>query len=92
MKNRADLESTLKAELDQWFIRQSKDIYSDFYLYYLPTTAEHDGGILICKERPANLGYCLAMAEKINKSATVNQNFNWIRNEIIGRLPVLSKN
>ncbi len=90
MKNLQDLENTLKAELDQWFIRQCRDEYADFYLYYLPATAEHDGGLSICKDRPANPELRLAMAERINKGATIDQNFNRIRNSVLRSLPVLS--
>jgi len=92
MKNTADLEIRLLNELKQWFARQCQDNYADFYLYYLPTTAEHDGGILICKEDPPNDEYQLAWPEKIRKGCTIEQNFNWLRNAILYRLPVLSIN
>ncbi len=90
MKNLQDLENTLKAELEQWFVRQCRDEYADFYLYYLPTTAEHDGGISICKNKPANPECRLAMAQRINKGATIDQNFKWIRHGVLRSLPVLS--
>ncbi len=90
MKNLKDLENVLKVELGQWFIRQCRNEYADFYLYYLPATAEHDRGLSICKDRPANPEVCLAMAERINKGATIDQNFNWIRHGVLHSLPVLS--
>jgi hypothetical protein len=90
MKNIADLETRLLDELNQWFPKQCRDQFADFYLYYLPTTTEHDGGILIASDDPANPEYQLAMNEKIHKGNTVEQNFNWIRSGILRRLPVLS--
>ena len=90
MKDRADLETRLKAELEQWLEKQIRNEYADFYLYYLPTTAEHDGGILIARDRPANPEYKLAMSERINKGLSINQNFNRIRNSGLYNLPVLS--
>ncbi len=57
MKNRADIETRLLNELGTWFPRQCENVYEDFYLWYAPTTAERDGGILIAKERPTE-GHC----------------------------------
>lgn len=91
MKTEADLRARLKAELSNWFQRQCQNPYDDFHLYYLPTTPEHDGGILICSETPANPEYQLAIPEAIRKGCTVEQNFNWITQEILRRLPVLAR-
>jgi hypothetical protein len=88
MKNVADIQTRLKAELNQWVTAQCKNIYDDYYLYYLPTTPEHIGGILICKEPPANPEYQLADGQRLSKDATVNQNFNRLR-EVCNRLPIL---
>jgi hypothetical protein len=90
MKDIMELETRLRAELDQWHVKQCRNNFDDYYLYYLETTAEHDGGIIICKEAPANQSYRLAMPQRIDKGATVNQNFNRIRNGILRSLPVLS--
>jgi len=89
MKDRADLESALKLELINWRARQIKDVYGAYYLYYLETTPDHNGGILICKDAPANPEYKLASPERINTCASVEQNFNHIRNTVLGSLPVL---
>jgi hypothetical protein len=88
MKTMADLETRFRNELNQWFIRQSRDIYADFYLYYLPTTAEHDGHIAIFEEDPPNPEYVLACGMKINKGAEINQLMNQWR-PILRTLPVL---
>jgi len=90
MKTEADLQDRLKAGLKQWQVKQGQNPYDDYYLYYLETTPEHDGGIIICKEAPVNTDYKLAMAERINKGATVDQNFNRIRSGVLRTLPVLS--
>ena len=90
MRTREELETRLMNELNHWFTRQCQDIYSDFYLYYLPSTANHDGGILIAEHKPANPEYRLAMPEKIEKHSTPEQNFRRINNSVLGRLPVMS--
>jgi hypothetical protein len=91
MKNRADLETALKIELERnWFPQQCREPFSDFYLYYLPTTTEHYGRLSICKDNLANPEMKLATAQRINKGASVEQNFNWLRCDVIGTLPVLT--
>ena len=88
MKNMADLETQFGMELNQWFIKQSQNIYDDYYLYYLPTTAEHDGHISICKDKPVNPELKLAAPQRINKWAELYQIKNEFR-PILSRLPVL---
>jgi len=90
MKTETDLQNRLLAELKQWFTRQCADQHRDFYLWYLPTTAEHDGGIIICSDKPVNPEYQLAMPERIRKGDTVEQNFIRIRSGVLRSLPVLS--
>jgi len=87
MKNMADIETRLRAELNQWFIKQIRNEYDDFYLYYLPTTAEHNGGFVITSEAPSNPEYQIIQG-RINKGATIDQNMNHFR-EIVKRLPIL---
>ena len=90
MKTLADLEARLMEELDIWLTRQSCEPYADFYLYYRKTTEEYDGNILILPATASKGSeYQLAMPERINKGATVNQNFNRIRADVLRTLPVL---
>ncbi len=89
MKNETELQGRLLAELKQWFVKQCRNPFGDYYLYYLAATAEHAGGIIICADTPANPKYQLALGEKIRKECTVEQNFNWIRRGILRTLPVL---
>ena len=90
MKNRKDTETQLLIELKHYYNRQVRDMFADFYLYYMPTTAEHDGAIMICKDAPRNPDYQLARPDRINKSATVQQNFNQIRLHTLPHLPILA--
>ena len=76
-------------ELDQWFIRQCRNTFQRYYLYYLEATAEHDGGFLFCSEEPPNKDYKLAMAEHVRRDLTVEQNYNRLV-DVISRLPILS--
>lgn len=89
MKTEADLQTALRNELEQWFVKQCKNNYADFYLYFTPTTNEHNGKIMICEDKPSP-EYSLAMPEKIKKGCTIDQNFNWISHGILTKLPVLS--
>ena len=90
MKDYQELLASLRIELEQWFIKQCRNNFEDYYLYYIETTPEHDGGIIICAEQPANKEYKLAWNQTINKGATVEQNFNNLVNNVMERLPVLS--
>jgi hypothetical protein len=86
MKNMNDVHNRIKAELDQWFPRQCRNDFEDYYLYYLPTTPEHDGGISICKDKPANPD--LILSERIRKDLTIEQNHNRLA-EVCRKLPIL---
>ena len=92
MKTTQDAENRLMAELKQWAIKQARDIYADYYLYYLASTPEHDGGLYICRSdhTPKHPDYQIAMQSRISKAATVNENFNYIRLNVLGSLPILS--
>lgn len=87
MKDMTDVHQVLRAELNQWFKKQIQNEYDDYYLYYLPTTAEHDGGFLITKDLPANSEYCLA--EKVRKDLTIDQNHSRL-SFLARRLPILA--
>jgi hypothetical protein len=86
MKDMKDINLRLRNELDQWFANQIRNEYEDYYLYYLPTTKEHIGGLLICKEKPANPEYQLS--ERVRKDCTKDQNFLRL-SEACRRLPIL---
>jgi hypothetical protein len=86
MKNMDDVHFVIRAELDMWFKRQCENIYDDFYWYYLPTTAEHDGGLSVHKTPPANPDFILI--ERIRKDFTKEQNHRRIA-ELARRLPIL---
>ena len=90
MKNYQELKDRLKMELNGWFTKQIKNPFADYYLYYLESTSEHDGGIIICENQPSNPEFKLAWPQRINKGATIEQNFNQLCNDVLGKLPVLS--
>ena len=86
MKDMNDIHTVIDLELKQWFVKQCRDNYADYYLYYLPTTAEHNGGLLISENKPANTEYQLA--ERVRKDLTVDQN-RYRLTEVARRLPIL---
>lgn len=90
MKNWKELSERAQMEIDQWFPKQCRNEYTDYYWYYIETTPEHDGGFLICENPPANPEYKLAMPEKLGKHLTKDQNLYRFL-EIARRLPVLSQ-
>ena len=89
MKIMCEVNDRLMSELKQWFIKQFRDQYSDYYLYHLPSTPERDGGLLIAKDTPPNGNYQLSWNQPINKGATVEQNFRKF-SEVCRRLPILT--
>ncbi len=88
MKNMQDINTRLWGELEQWYIKQCRNEYEEYHLYYLPTTAEHDGGISICSEPPPNPEMKLADPHKINGYHTIDQNFTRLQS-VCRRLPIL---
>ncbi len=89
METLQDIQDRLKIELKLWLTRQVNNPYEDYYLYYIESTPEHDGGIIIAVDPPANKNYKMAGAGRINKGATIEANFT-ILQDTIRRLPVLS--
>ena len=91
MKNWNDLVKRFTAELEQWYIRQTRKPFENYYLYYLESTAEHDGGIIIHADStpPENPDYRLAAPEAIRKDMDIGQNVIYFEH-ILKRLPVLS--
>jgi hypothetical protein len=85
--DRRDLRRRLLAELQDWSNRQSKDIYADFHLYYQARSPEHDGGFMFCSEKPVNDSYQLGWPERVNKGATIEQNYNYFL-PILRNLPI----
>ncbi len=86
MRNMDDIHAVIKVELNQWFPRQCQNNFDDYYWYYMPTTAEHNGGLSICKETPANPDCVLV--ERVRKDLPVEQNHNRMA-ELARRLPIL---
>jgi len=89
MKTINDVRKRLRLELKTWAKRQSQNTFERFYLYYLPTKAEHDGGLLICNNNPKNSEYKLAKAEHVRRDLTIDQNFNILMNTV-KHLPIMS--
>ncbi len=90
MKSLAEAETALKNELRQWCNKQGNDLHTAYYLYFLPTTAEHDGRLLIATDPPANSNYQLACTQRISPGSTVEQNFNFLRLNVLRQLPILT--
>jgi len=89
MNNLQDIQNRFRQELEQWFPKQCRNVYMDFYLYYQESTPEHDGGLLICEESPANSSYKLANPCRLPKTMTIQQVLNAYE-PILRQLPVLS--
>ena len=88
MKNIADVETQLKKALENWYPRQLKGLNANFYLYFRPSTKIYAGKLFITNGRTI---HDLVMPERINKAATIEQNFNKIRLQgVLAQLPILS--
>ena len=89
LETRSDVENRLRSELNKWFEKQVRDPYQRYYLYYLPATAQHDGGFLFCAEPPPKSDYQLAAPAPVDRGRNVDQNFIAWR-DIVTRLPILA--
>jgi hypothetical protein len=89
MKTSADAYKTLDLLVTEWFYRQCAEPHRREYLYYLQSSPEHDGGLVIYSEQPPNPDYKLATGEPLNGFATVEANVTrfW---GMVKRLPILT--
>lgn len=88
MRTLDDVKVRLRLELLHWRNRQDQYPHNDYYLYYLPSTAEHDGGFGFLADSPANTEVRLAMAERLDKQATVAEMYDRLL-PILQTLPIL---
>ena len=89
MKTSKDAYHMLQLTVKEWFHRQAAEPYHRFYLYFLPSAPEHDGGFIICKEKPPNPDYELATGEPLNGFTTVEANVSRLW-DIVKWLPILT--
>jgi len=90
MKSGADAQSLLKKRLEQWFVDQSKNPFTRFYLYYKPSSTDEAGDIQINPNKPGS-DFNLGMTVAISSGSTIDQNFNYIVNTgILGQMPILN--
>ena len=89
MKTLRDIQTRLRAELEQWFVKQVHNPFGDYYLYYQESTPAHNGTLLICEDAPPNSGYELAAS--IRRDYTIDGNFGLLQ-DIIRKLPILNIN
>ena len=89
MKTWPEVLNRLRTELDQWFMKQCRNIHADYYLYYQATTPERNGGFLFLEDKPENTDYLLGWNQPANKGATVEQNMHTF-SDILRRLPIMS--
>ncbi len=76
MKEFSDVKARLDLELKQWFNKQDSGI-ERYYLYFLRSTPEHDSGLIIAKDKPANTDFELATEQPIFWEKKIDQNFNY---------------
>lgn len=90
MKTEKDVKTQLHLVLTEWFPKQCKNPFDDYYLYYQEAKPGREGGLLICKNQPVNTAWQLAWPEKISKGKTVEQNFTYLMANCCRKLPLLS--
>jgi hypothetical protein len=87
MKNLQDISQKMKMELQA--TKQARfHSDEDYYVWYMPTTNEHNGGFLILKDKPANPDY-QTIAMRLRRDYTEEQNL-YAFMEIARKLPILS--
>ena len=87
MKDWNEIVNRAQMEVEQWFVKQCRNNYINYYWYYIGTTPEHDGGFLIAEDKPVNSDY--AIAARLEGYLTKDQNLYRFL-EIARRLPILS--
>ena len=88
MQTWPEVLNRLRAELDQWFIKQCRNIHADYYLYYQATTPERNGGFLFLEDKPENSNYLLGWNKPVDKGATVEHNMHTF-SDVLWRLPIM---
>lgn len=78
-------------EIRHWFPIQYRNLYTRYYLYYMPTTDEHDGHFSIRSTHPPNPD-CnnLATPEPLPRNMSEAQVLRWMEPHL-RRLPVLAR-
>ena len=85
------VQTRIRNEVNAWFPRQCEDPTVRFFLYYLESTPEHDGGILIASAPPVNPAYKLAQHPWGALRADLTAESNMLRlAEVCWKLPILS--
>ena len=84
----SEYKSNLDTICKEWSVKQLKNKYSDYHLYYIESKPEHDGGLLIAATKPANNNYKVALNNRINKSYTAERLYNSLL-PIVSRLPII---
>ena len=87
MKNSREIEDAFDLCLLEWYQKSMREPYAQYYLYFQKSTAEHDGGLLILQNAPANSNWELAHPETIR--GTIEQIKNKYR-ETLRTLPIIS--
>lgn len=78
MKTWEEITNCLRLELVAAFPRMCRNPEIPLYLYYIASTPEHDSGLVICAEQPANQEYKLANPQPISIGLTIDQNYQRI--------------
>jgi hypothetical protein len=89
IKTFQDAQDVLKRELQQTFTKMAKNPGKRYYLYYMPATACHDGGLSIRTTSPPNSDVLLASDIRVSGFKTIGQNMAMFH-DVLSRLPILS--
>ncbi len=83
----SEIKTKLNNELNKWFPAQCNNLFTDFYLYFLPAKKNQIGNFIIAEESPGK-NYKLALSQRLLKGRTVDQNF-YTCLEALNRLPII---
>ena len=85
-----DLHNNIKRIVKDYFNKQLKDPFGDYYLYYYDSTHNGKGYITIDKNIPGK-DWQLAWNERLSKNKTFDQLFSLVL-DICKKLPILDVN
>ena len=90
MKDWNDVLEKLRTLLNKWFANQCHKPFTNYYLYYRPTTPEKGGDLQISPDSPGK-EWQLVDHQRLFKGRTVEGNlFYFVNHSRLRRLPILS--
>lgn len=97
MQSLQDIKRRVQLEVDHFNYNHASDPYREGYLWYVPTSAERDGGIVVMQHCPAAPGsvedglWTLVCGENVRNYSGEGMAQKLTVLDVLSRLPVLAR-